>query len=274
VTAGWVADRLADPNLVLLHVGDLASYRAHLPGARLATLVDFYADPDPDGLSVELPAARRLQRTLVDLGVSDDSTIVVYYGRDWYAPATRVVLTLTAAGLGPQTRLLDGGMPAWIREGRPTSVEVPAPRKGSLTMPRMLPLVVDAGFVRSHASDPRVAIVDARTRPFYTGEVRARRDSDRRGHIPGALNVPYNELFDEVGAFRPRNDMARLFAQAGVEPDDIILAYCHAGLQSTVVLFAAHMLGHRVWLYDGSIEDWALRRNLPLETSKEIGLHR
>jgi thiosulfate/3-mercaptopyruvate sulfurtransferase len=272
VTASWLADHLADPNLVILHVGDPAGYRlAHVPGARLAALVDFYAAPDTRELSVELPTADRLRRTLQDLGVSDDSTIVVYCGRNWYAPTARVIFTLTAAGLGAQTRLLDGGMPAWVRAGHPTTAGVPKPRKGKLSPLQMLPLVVDAEFVRSRASAPSLAIVDARARPFYDGEARARRDSELRGHIPGALNVPYTDLFDETGTLRPADELAALFAKAGIEPGQTVLGYCHAGLQATAMLFAARTLGHRVLLYDGSIEDWALLRNLPLETSGNGG---
>ena len=272
VTATWLADHLADPDLVILHVGDPAEYRlAHVPGARLAALVDFYAEPDGRELSVELPTADRLRRTLQDLGVSDDSTIVVYCGRNWYAPTTRVIFTLTAAGLGAQTRLLDGGMPAWVRAGHPTTAGVPKPRKGKLSPLQMLPLVVDAEFVRSRASAPNLAIVDARARPFYDGEARARRDSELRGHIPGALNVPHTELFDETGALRPANELAALFVKAGIEPGETVLGYCHAGLQATAMLFAARTLGHHVLLYDGSIEDWALLRNLPLETSGNGG---
>jgi thiosulfate/3-mercaptopyruvate sulfurtransferase len=220
---------------------------------------------------VELPTADRLRRTLQDLGVSDESTIVVYCGRNWYAPTTRVIFTLAAAGLGAQTRLLDGGMPAWVRAGHATTAEVPEPRNGMLSPLRMEPLVVDAEFVELQASVPNVAIVDARTQPFYTGEVRARRDSERRGHIPGAVNVPYTELFDQTGALRPVDELAALFVKAGIEPGETVLGYCHAGLQATALLFAARTLGHPVLLYDGSIEDWALRRTLPLETSRNGG---
>src|SRR5262249_15573859 len=117
VSPAWLAAHLRDRDLVLLHVGDPDAYAAkHIPGPRRTTVKDLaVSSPDHTGLHLELPPAEDLRGRLEALGISSDSRIVVYFADDWVSPATRVVLTLDAAGLGDRTTLLDGGMGAWVR---------------------------------------------------------------------------------------------------------------------------------------------------------------
>ena len=87
---------------------------------------------------------------------------MVYYGKDWISPSTRVMFTLDYAGLGARSALLDGGMQRWKREGHPVTADVPAPQRGDLSMLHTRSLVVDADWVLAHSGKPHVAIVDAR----------------------------------------------------------------------------------------------------------------
>ena len=136
VSTDWLAGHLADPGLVLLHVGDRAEYdAAHLPGARFVALRDVSAGPSGPGesaaLRLEMLPAEELRRRLEGLGIADDSRVVVYFGKDWVSPATRLLFTLDYAGLGANASLLDGGQPAWVRAGYALTAQVPAPRAGS-----------------------------------------------------------------------------------------------------------------------------------------------
>ena len=270
----WVADHLNDPKLVLLHLGDEAEYKAkHLPGARFVTMADVSADRNsmkPGDPSLEMSDADRLRDQLQTLGISNDSTVVVYYGNDYYSPSTRVLLSLTYAGLGDHAKLLDGGMPAWIREGRPTTIDVPAARRGTLAPLKLEPVVVDAMFVQANLHTPGIAIVDARDRVFYDGTMGGggRGSGDEtKGHIPGSVSVPFGDVFDERGELRPAAELEAMFTKAGVKPNDTVVGYCHVGQQATVMLFAARSLGHQIRLYDGSMSDWLVRK-LPLERPK------
>ena len=117
---------------MLLHVGDPAEYKAkHLPGAQFVELMDISApmdhspNADPKVLSLELPDPAALRDRLTKLGISSTSTIVVYYGSTWLSPTTRVIFTLNFAGLGAQTKLLDGGMRAWVAAELPTTADDP-----------------------------------------------------------------------------------------------------------------------------------------------------
>src|SRR5207253_2579533 len=152
VTPAWLAQHLNDPNLVLLHVGDKEGFEAaHIPGARFVSMQDVSVSSHAEnGLMLEMPPAEELRKRLEGLGISDNSRVVVYYGKDWVSPSTRILFTLDYAGLGSRATLLDGGMPAWIEAGNDTTNAVPAAKKGSLSPLKLKPLVVDAEYVKSH----------------------------------------------------------------------------------------------------------------------------
>jgi len=270
VSTSWLADHLRDPDLVLLHVGDTAEYRAeHLPGARYVSLQDIAVTDrsTPNGLTLELPPAADLHDRLAAPGIGDRSRIVVYYGKDWISPSTRVMFTLDYAGLGARSALLDGGMQRWKREGHPVTADVPAPQRGDLSTLHTRSLVVDADWVRAHSGKPHVAIVDARDTVFYKGIRTGGRPGaeHRTGHIAGAHSVYFATLFDSTNALKPSQELRALFSAAGVQPGDTVVTYCHIGQQASATLFAARVLGHPVLLYDGSFEDWSRRTELPVE---------
>jgi thiosulfate/3-mercaptopyruvate sulfurtransferase len=269
VSAGWLAQHLRDPNLVVLHIGPEQSYAQHIPGARFVSLDDIsVSDHSGAGNMLELPAAEDLRGRLARLGIGDNSRVVVTYDDEWVSPATRVVFTLGAAGFGSRTSLLDGGMAAWRREHRPLSAEATPPRAGRLSPLHMQPWVADAAFVRAHAGRPGYAVIDARAPAFYDGVQvgRGHGGSHERGHIPGARNIPFTTLTDAATMVRPAAELAAAFQHAGVHPGDTIIAYCHVGQQATAIVFAARSLGYRTLLYDGSFDDWS-RRSLPVEAA-------
>lgn len=269
VTVPWLHTHLTDPDLVLLHVGEKPEYEAkHIPGARFVTLADIsVSDRSGKGLVLEMPPADDLRQKLEALGISDNSRVVVYYGKDWVSPSTRVIFTLDYAGLGSRASMLDGGMDAWIKAGNEVTAAVPAAKKGSLSALKINPIVVDADYVRSHVGTSGVAVVDARSASFYDGVQTGGHDDhkQRTGHIAGARSVPFVEVVDDQNMLRSPEALTALFTKAGVKPDDTVIGYCHIGQQATAMLFAARSLGHRVLLYDGSFEDWSRRSDFPVE---------
>ncbi len=264
-TTAWLAKHLGDPNLVVLHVGDAQEYAAeHIPGALLVSMRDVSAPHTSGALILEMPSPADLRSRLERLGVSDDSRIVVYYGKDWVSPATRVILTLDWIGLGDRTSLLDGGMQLWKREGKPvTSTATPAPKPGRLAArPVRADLIVDHALVRQSIRAPGVTIVDARAPMFYDGPPHG---EHRAGHIPSAVSVPFNTVFGDDLRLLGADSLATLFGKAGVRPKDTVVVYCHIGQQATAVVFAARSLGFTARLYDGSFDDWSARKELPVE---------
>jgi len=276
VSAQWLATHLKDPNLVLLHVGNAGEYpAAHIPGARLVSVQDVsVSDPTGEGLSIEMPSPDTLRAHLAALGIGDASRIVLYYGKDLVSQTTRILLTLTWAGLGDRTSILDGGMGEWTRAGNATTADAPAPVAGTLSPLKIRNFVVDADYVKSMIGQRGVSIVDARAPAFFdgtqTGGSAAR--PHKTGHIAGARNVPYSTVTNDSLRFRSPAELADIFAKAGVGPNDVVIGYCHVGQQATLMLTAARSLGHPILLYDGSFQDWSRLPDSPVETklSKEV----
>jgi thiosulfate/3-mercaptopyruvate sulfurtransferase len=202
-----------------------------------------------------------VRERLGSLGITDRSHIVVVAGKGGIPWAARAILTLDYAGLGARTSLLDGGQPAWVKEGRPVTTTVPPKKASQLAALRVNPIIVNADFVKSHVGKPGVSVVDGRAAAFYTGvAVGSDRDAKQRaGHIAGAKSIPFSENYTEDERVKPNAELQALFARAGVAPADTVVGYCHIGQQATAMLFAARLLGHPVRLYDGSFEDWSRR---------------
>jgi len=273
VDANWLKAHLADPDLVLLHVGDKAEYEAaHIPGARFVSLQDIsISDHSGKGLMLEMPPAEDLRHRLEALGISDKSRVVVYYGKDWVSPSTRVIFTLDYAGLGARSSLLDGGQEAWVRAGGAVTKEATAAKTGSLSPLKLRPIVVDAETVKARIGTPGVAVVDGRDAAFYDGVQSggSHGTPHRTGHIRGALSIPFTSITDDRLMVKSNDDLAAIFAKAGVKPNDTVIGYCHIGQQTTAMLFAARTLGHPVLLYDGSFEDWSRHTDYPVDNPSE-----
>jgi thiosulfate/3-mercaptopyruvate sulfurtransferase len=263
VSTDWLAERLGDESLVLLHVGSQQDYAAgHIPGARLVTLSDISITGER-GLRLELPPVNALAQALGRLGISDPSRVVVYAGNDSVQSATRVWFTLDYAGLADRSSFLDGGLALWRAEGRPLSTEAPRFEATALRLRVRPEVVVPAEWIREHLHDGGVLLLDARTPEFYTGASAG--SMPRAGRIPGAQNVPFPSLFEENRKFKSTGAIRELLRASDAGRESVRVSYCHIGQQATVLYFAARYLGLDVRLYDGSFQDWSSRPELPVE---------
>ncbi|MBN9545475.1 MAG: sulfurtransferase [Alphaproteobacteria bacterium] len=265
VTSSWLAQHAADKDLVILHVGTAAGYQAkHIPGARLVE-PNGLTVKSPEGLVTELPPPDELRAQLQALGVSDRSRVIVYSENDGIARATRIMLTLDAAGFGNRSSLLDGGLKGWEADGHAVNAEVPAATMVVLSPLKMQSRIVTADYVQSHLKTPGTTVIDARAPEFYSGE-KPGSEGAVPGHVPGAHNLPFTSISSPDGKVKSPEELKALFTAAGVKPGDHVIAYCHIGIQATAVVFAARTLGIDAQLYDGSFQDWS-KRGLPVEVA-------
>ncbi|HZX29600.1 MAG TPA: rhodanese-like domain-containing protein [Telluria sp.] len=255
----WLDSHLSDPCLVILHLGKKEEYdQRHIPGARFVRLSDIAVDRDEQTL--QMPDSADLKRRLGALGIGNDSHVVVYFGKDWVSPATRVIYTLYAAGLGERVALLDGGLDEWTRLGKPVTARPPQAAASPGPDLALRPAVVDADFVRAHVRKAGYVLADARARVYYDGiEPSGDMRKLRKGHIPGAVSLPFTDVVGLDNKLKPRAELEAMFRAAGITPASHLIVYCHIGQQATAVLFAARMLGIDAVLYDGSFEDWTWR---------------
>jgi thiosulfate/3-mercaptopyruvate sulfurtransferase len=210
-----------------------------------------------------LPPPDELRAQLQALGVSDRSRVIVYSENDGIARATRIMLTLDAAGLGNRSSLLDGGLKGWEADGHAVNAEVPAATTVVLSPLRMQSRIVTADYVQSHLKTPGTTVIDARAPEFYNGE-KPGIEGAVPGHVPGAHNLPFTSISGPDGKVKSPEELKALFTAAGVKTGDHVIAYCHIGIQATAVVFAARTLGIDAQLYDGSFQDWS-KRGLPVE---------
>ncbi len=275
VSTAWLAQHLHDNGLVLLQVGDSSSFlEAHIPGARLVTLAQVSAGMDVTDmdhqLMLEMLPPEILRARLEALGISDRSHVIVCVAKDRVSATTRVLYTLAYAGLGASSAWLDGGLPAWQGEHRAVEKGPPGPIvAGRITVHPQPWLIVDAGWVHTHGTTPGNALLDAREASFYNGTEQD--DGPRRGHIPGAKSLPFEELFDATQHLLSADALRARFGRAGVQAGDTVVAYCHIGQRATAVLFAARTLGYPVRLYDGSFQEWGRRTDLPVDNPAAPG---
>ena len=260
-----LADLLPKNTAIVLHVGDKASYDAgHIPGAQLFEVREI--SETGGTLRTQMLPIEGLRAVFEAHGVTDSNRIVLYSARGSQPQSTaRVFVALDLLGLADRTSVLDGGLDAWRAEGGVLVTEVPQVTPGRFTPRPRTDVIVDVNYVKAHLADPRVSIVDARTRGYYTGE--DTRGFPRPGHIPGAVNVPFDGLSQASAApiLKDAATLKTMFAEAGVKPDTEVVAYCHIGLQASQVYMAGRILGLRVKLYDGSFEEWSAKEELPIE---------
>ncbi len=264
VTVEWLGEHINHKNLVLLHIGQKDEFdNGHIPGAQYISNAEI-AVPKADGeLSLQLLPTVKLKENFEKLGISNDSRIILYFGKDWVTSTTRVYFTLDYAGLMKNTSILDGGMPAWVAAGKSLSKKVISPQRGSLTVVSNDEYVAKAEWLKAKLNDRTVKIVDARTPNFYDGSSVGR--YPRAGHIKGARNIPFTKIVDENNNFKNDAVLRKLFADAGVGKYDTVVTYCHIGQQASLAYFAAKKLGYKVKLYDGSFEEWSADDSLEVE---------
>ena len=128
-------------------------------------------------------------------------------------------------------------------------------------------LVRDLSDMTAILGTASAQIVDARAGPRFRGETPEPRVGLRSGHMPGALNVPFDSLLDPDGRMKPVEAVSSTFADAGVDLDRAIVTSCGSGVTASVLALALARLGREdVAVYDGSWTEWGGRADTPIMT--------
>ena len=267
VSLAWLAERLGTPEVVVLDatlppVGvtpvpdTYARYReGHIPGAVFFD-IERLSDAS-SGLPHTLPAAEQFAREMSALGVSDEQTIVVYEQAGVFsAPRARWMLRTFGAR---EVVLLDGDLAAWVHAGFPVEQGVAVRMPANFRARLHGEAVVDAGAIQEKIAG-RAQIVDARSAGRFAGTLPEPRAGISSGHMPGAINLPFNELVSE-GRLKAAEQLRQIFADKRVDLGQPVTTTCGSGITAAVVALGLEIAGaDQVSLYDGS---WAEYAQLP-----------
>lgn len=270
VTTDWLAQHLSDPNLVVVdaswHMPNTArnaqaEYLAgHIPGAVFFD-IDGIADTSTD-LPHMLPAPNDFSRMVGALGISDQSTIIVY-DEIGLLSAPRVWWTLRTFG-AKTVYMLEGGGPKWRAERRPIQAGLVARAPARFDTSFDASRVADFIRVRDRSRDGAAQIIDARPAPRFHAEVPEPRAGLRGGHIPNSLNVPVG-LLTENGKLKSSDALRTLFAERGVDLDRPIITSCGSGITAVVLGLALERAGARD-IAICSWTEWGARPDAEIES--------
>ena len=254
VTADWAEQNLNAPGVVLVEVDeDAEAYDGgHIAGAvKVSWSQDLQDHPGRDVVT-----KANFEALLGGLGISNDDTVVLYGGNNnWFAAYAYWELKLYGH---EKVVLLDGGRKKWELDGRALTTDVPE-RTATVYRAKDPDLAIRAFRDEVITAIGQKNLVDVRSPDEFSGKIAApahlpQEQSQRNGHIPTAVNVPWSKAANEDGTFRSDDELAALYRDAGLDGGRSTIAYCRIGERSSHTWFVLHeLLGHDdVKNYDGS----------------------
>lgn len=269
VSAEHLFQHLEDPNWIILDCrfsladadAGVRNYRkGHIPNARymhlnkdLSSPVTGYTGRHP------LPDFSLLAQKLGLWGVDNRSQVIVYDDAGG-AFAGRLWWLLRSMG-HEHAAVLDGGFNHWIRRGYATTTTLPATRPAVFRVYLNEKNWLNAAQVRDQLAAKAIKLIDARTPERFQGKQEP--IDPVAGHIPGALNRPFQLNLDSRGLFLFPEELNRQFKQLLNDfPAEQIGHMCGSGVTACHNLLAMEHAGLRgSKLYAGSWSEWIRDKN-------------
>jgi thiosulfate/3-mercaptopyruvate sulfurtransferase len=243
-------------------LGEQQYRQGHIPGAYYISLNDHLSSPRGEyGGRHPLPDSELFSEVLRGTGICTTSQVVVYddsrmgfAARAWW---------LIRYYLGHENvAILNGGYSAWINANYPVDRRQPPLRQGNFTASLNKQWIVDAGQVKNMLETHCATLIDSREQKRYRGEEEP--IDPIAGHIPGALNYPWQSVTDEKGFVL--DSQAQQARWRDLPNDQELVVYCGSGVTACVNLLSLTLAGRNAKLYPGSWSDWCCYDSLPKST--------
>ena len=267
VDADWAEAHLDDPRVVLVEVDeDVSAYDGgHLKNAVRLDWTTELQQPEARDI-IDRDAFAKL---LSDKGIGNEDTVVLYGGNNnWFAAYAYWQFKLYGHS---DVKLLDGGRKKWELDGRELVKDVPV-RQYTSYRAQDPDLSIRAFRDEVIASIGSKNLVDVRSPDEFSGKIKApahlpQEQSQRAGHIPTAMNIPWSKAAADDGTFRSDAELAALYSAEGFKDGTPTIAYCRIGERSSHTWFVLHeVLGKGdVKNYDGSWAEYGSLVGVPIK---------
>jgi len=274
VTTDWLGEHLDDPavrvvdaswHMPVLKRDAAAEFRdVHIPGANYFDIDDI-AD-ETSTLPHMIPGAAKFSQRVGELGISKDHHLIAY-DVTGVGSASRVWWMFRLFG-HKNVSVLDGGLPKWLAEGRPTGSGAATPRGVTYDARKNERLVRTVDQLLRNVEASSEQVLDARSAGRFNATEPEPRQDLRSGHIPNSFNRPFLDLYDgETKTMKSAAQLTALFDESGVARDRPIVTSCGSGVTACNLALGLYLIGNPdVAIYDGSWTEWGGRDDTPIDT--------
>ena len=299
VETDWVAENGSSEGVRLVEVNydpEPAYRKGHIRGATLLEWKDLIKGAGAvdsafghswtpgmssyeDGPLQDILDDKEFEKLMSEHGIEPDTKVVLYGDHaNWFAA---YAFWLFKIYCHKDVCLMNGGRKKWELEGREYVDEEPQvqPTKYRVTSTDEESIRVSLDDVYDSLRKRSLRLVDVRSPSEYSGETTVSKalkleEIKRKGHIPGAVNIPTSEAINADGTFKSYDELQEVYGSRGVVPDSDVVTYCRLGERSSLTwVVLKYLLGYSsVSNYDGSWNEWGTAHGVPIKMSTPAAL--
>lgn len=260
VSTQWLEDNLDNPEVRIVDMRQSQKYwNGHIKNAINIQLTDIAKVIG--NLPCMCISEEEISNILGSRGINNQCTIIAY-DDDSGGTAARFFWTLEYFGHS-KVKIFEGNIDRWIEEKRKFTREIPVFSSEIFRAKRDQGKIATKEFILENLNSSDIKLLDVRSSEEFMGEVQTARN---KGHIPGAVNIPWKEFADAKGLVKPEDVLAEILDKNNITQNKEIITYCYMGYRSSFAYLILRMLGYpKVTNYDGSWAEWGNDLNMPAE---------